>query len=77
MRFPFNSSLGTLKCSRRADYADDEYIQELIHWKHPHTIPHTEIEYSEEENLTMLRLPRRECEHYSFTYSEAYLPLPL
>lgn len=60
-----------LTSSDRADYADDEYIQELIHWKHPHGVPQTEIQYTEEEKLTMLRLPRRECEHHLFTFSEA------
>ena len=54
----------------RADYADDEYIQELIHWRHPHAVSQNEIEYSEEEKLTMLRLPRRECEHNHFTNSQ-------
>ncbi|KII89034.1 hypothetical protein PLICRDRAFT_40686 [Plicaturopsis crispa FD-325 SS-3] len=40
-----------------ADYADDEYIQELIAWRHPYT---TNFEYTEEEKLAMLRLPRKE-----------------
>ncbi|CAL1704202.1 unnamed protein product [Somion occarium] len=43
-----------------ADYADDEYIKDLIAWKHPHTTLPSEFQYSEEENLAMLRLPRRE-----------------
>jgi len=46
---------------RRADYADDEDILDLIKWKHPHTADDEDILYTEEENLTMLRLPRKEC----------------
>ncbi|KAF5358354.1 hypothetical protein D9756_001892 [Leucocoprinus leucothites] len=43
-----------------ADYADDEYIQELIKWRHPHITAREEVKYTEEENLVMLRLPRKE-----------------
>lgn len=43
-----------------ADFADDEYIQELIHWEHPHTGPLDVFEYTEDEKATMLRLPRKE-----------------
>ncbi|KAJ3562171.1 hypothetical protein NP233_g9743 [Leucocoprinus birnbaumii] len=43
-----------------ADYADDEYIQELLKWKHPHITAREEVKYTEEENLVMLRLPRKE-----------------
>jgi protein SHQ1 len=46
-----------------ADFAEDEYIKELIHWKHPYSSPSPEtdsFEYTEEEKLTMLRLPRKE-----------------
>ncbi|OBZ75723.1 Protein shq1 [Grifola frondosa] len=43
-----------------ADFADDEYIQELLAWNHPHAIVSDEFQYTEEENLTMLRLPRKE-----------------
>ena len=45
----------------RADFADDDYIQELIHWTHPHIAIQTDFAYTEEENLVMLRLPRKEC----------------
>ncbi|KAH8107186.1 SHQ1 protein-domain-containing protein [Cristinia sonorae] len=49
-----------------ADFADDEYIQELIAWRHPHCRDDADaVVYTEEENLTMLRLPRKE-----------YLPTP-
>ncbi|EMD38592.1 hypothetical protein CERSUDRAFT_153557 [Gelatoporia subvermispora B] len=43
-----------------ADFVDDEYIQELLAWSHPHTTVAEPFEYTEEENLTMLRLPRKE-----------------
>lgn len=46
----------------RADYVDDEYIQELLHWRHPHTAPAEDFHYTEQENAAMLRLPRKECE---------------
>ncbi|KAH6919073.1 SHQ1 protein-domain-containing protein [Coprinopsis sp. MPI-PUGE-AT-0042] len=43
-----------------ADYADDEYIQELLAWKHPYISAEGPFEYTEEENLEILRLPRKE-----------------
>ncbi|KDR81812.1 hypothetical protein GALMADRAFT_221678 [Galerina marginata CBS 339.88] len=43
-----------------ADFMDDEYIQELIAWAHPYISGQTEVQYSEKENMTMLRLPRKE-----------------
>ncbi|CAA7265397.1 unnamed protein product [Cyclocybe aegerita] len=43
-----------------ADYMDDEYIQELLAWKHPHISDSRPFEYNEKENMQMLRLPRRE-----------------
>ncbi|KAG6831306.1 hypothetical protein H0H92_011513 [Tricholoma furcatifolium] len=43
-----------------ADYADDEYIRELLTWKHPHTDHSESFQYTEEENAAMLRLPRKE-----------------
>lgn len=42
-----------------ADYVDEENIQHLLEWNHPHNIA-KEVEYTEEEKLTMLKLPRRE-----------------
>ena len=47
----------------RADYADDEYIQELIHWTHPFSDLPSDFQFTEQENLAMLKLPRKECEH--------------
>ncbi|THH33920.1 hypothetical protein EUX98_g349 [Antrodiella citrinella] len=48
-----------------ADFADDEYIKDLIAWEHPFVSLDGEVVYTEEENLAMLRLPRKE-----------YLPTP-
>ncbi|KAF7965002.1 hypothetical protein HWV62_1154 [Athelia sp. TMB] len=46
-----------------ADYADDTYIQEFFAWNPPPA----PVAYTEEENLTMLRLPRKE---YLFNKSQ-------
>ncbi|KIM65318.1 hypothetical protein SCLCIDRAFT_113206 [Scleroderma citrinum Foug A] len=43
-----------------ADYADDEYIQELIAWQDPDLTNTAEVIYTEVENMAMLRLPRKE-----------------
>ncbi|KAL0947096.1 hypothetical protein HGRIS_013236 [Hohenbuehelia grisea] len=43
-----------------ADFADDEMIQELIAWKHPYIEDNKAIHYTDEENMVMLRLPRKE-----------------
>ncbi|KAI0670569.1 SHQ1-domain-containing protein [Trametes maxima] len=43
-----------------ADYADDEYIQELIAWPNPCAASSEGFQYTEKENLAMLRLPRKE-----------------
>jgi len=49
-----------------ADYVNDEEIQELIRWKHPFSPLDGELlEFTEDDKLTMLRLPRKE-----------YLPSP-
>lgn len=53
----FKGSYGTF----RADYADDEYIQELLDWVSPKLISNEDIQYTDEEKETMLRLPRKEC----------------
>jgi protein SHQ1 len=50
-----------LNTMSRADYADDEYIKELLHWKNPIIYDSGEIVFTDAENLTMLRLPRKEC----------------
>lgn len=40
---------------------DDDYIQELIDWTHPHISDGMPFQYTEKENTDMLRLPRKEC----------------
>ncbi|KAF8528229.1 SHQ1 protein-domain-containing protein [Hysterangium stoloniferum] len=49
-----------------ADYVNDEEIQELIRWMHPFSSADgASLEFTEDERLAMLRLPRKE-----------YLPTP-
>ncbi|KAF5386804.1 hypothetical protein D9615_001853 [Tricholomella constricta] len=48
-----------------ADFADDEYIRELLAWRHPHAEYKEGFKYTDEENAVILRLPRKE-----------YLPTP-
>ncbi|KAG7092282.1 hypothetical protein E1B28_008644 [Marasmius oreades] len=43
-----------------ADFAEDEYIQELIKWRHPHTEGPVDPKFAEKENAMMLNLPRKE-----------------
>ncbi|KAJ7653072.1 SHQ1 protein-domain-containing protein [Mycena polygramma] len=43
-----------------ADYADDEYIQDLILWKNPRVVDSRPFQFTEEENLALLNLPRKE-----------------
>jgi protein SHQ1 len=45
----------------RADFMDDEYIQDLLEWSHPYISNRNVIEYTEKEIMEMLRLPRKEC----------------
>jgi hypothetical protein len=45
----------------RADYVDDEYIQELLTWTDPELVDGAECVFTENENMTMLKLPRKEC----------------
>jgi protein SHQ1 len=42
---------------------DDEYIQELLDWEDP-GLGDAECIFTESENMTMLNLPRKECERY-------------
>jgi len=46
---------------RRADFIDDDEIQEYIQWIHPHISHDDPVEYTEKEKAEMLRLPRKEC----------------
>ena len=48
----------------RADFMDDEFIQDLLKWVHPYTSNQSVIEYTEKENMEMLRLPRKECQSF-------------
>jgi len=43
-----------------ADYADDEHIRDLLIWQHPYVTDAGEFQYTEEEKMAMLRLPRKE-----------------
>ncbi|KAF8205956.1 SHQ1-domain-containing protein [Mycena galopus ATCC 62051] len=43
-----------------ADYADDEYIQELILWQNPRVVDSGPFQFTEAENLALLNLPRKE-----------------
>ncbi|KAJ8699813.1 hypothetical protein PTI98_002896 [Pleurotus ostreatus] len=42
-----------------ADFVDD-YLQDLITWRHPYAEDTKPFEFTEDENATMLRLPRKE-----------------
>ena len=48
--------------SSRADMMDDDYIQELIQWSHPHISDHEPFQFTEKEKLAMLSLPKKECQ---------------
>ncbi|KAJ3811543.1 SHQ1 protein-domain-containing protein [Lentinula aff. lateritia] len=53
-----------------ADFAEDEYIQELILWTNPHLSDNGRFTYTEKENATMLNLPRKE---YILTRYQTYI----
>ncbi|KAJ8517564.1 hypothetical protein ONZ45_g5294 [Pleurotus djamor] len=42
-----------------ADFADDEYVQELISWEDPFVLEDNDFQFTEEENAVMLNLPRK------------------
>lgn len=58
-------SLHYLSCFIRADFADNEQIEELLAWTHPHlespSAAPSSVVFTEAENAAMLRLPRKEC----------------
>ncbi|KAG5647129.1 hypothetical protein DXG03_001084 [Asterophora parasitica] len=58
-----------------ADFADDEYIRDLLTWRHPHAQRVDDFQYSEEENATILRLPRKEYLPSSTQTHNLYLAL--
>ncbi|KAF9264856.1 SHQ1-domain-containing protein [Marasmius fiardii PR-910] len=43
-----------------ADFAEDEYIQELIEWRHPHAEGLANPNFSDQESVMMLNLPKKE-----------------
>lgn len=58
----------TLRLLNRADFADSEQIEELLAWTHPYLDPSSsvgDVVFTDAENATMLRLPRRECTYLS------------
>ena len=57
----FNSFFGVDEFFSSADFMDDDYIKELLLWIHPHIANKDPIQYTEEENLQLLSLPRKEC----------------
>ena len=64
----------TLSTFIRADFADNEQIEELLAWTHPHlespsdsTAP-SDVVFTEAENAAMLRLPRKECKCLPFIF---------
>lgn len=61
-----------------ADFADDEYIQELSRWKIPwlgQNDSASPFEFTEDENTTMMRLPRKEYLMTSSDNHNLYLTL--
>lgn len=40
---------------------DDDYIQELLQWSHPHISVNEPFQLTEKEKLVMLSLPKKEC----------------
>lgn len=54
----------------RADFADDDAIQDLISYEFPQESPFSElstspITFTDEEDLIMFRLPSKECKYTS------------
>ena len=51
----------------RADFADASCIQELLAWDHPHVaVVGDDFQFIDDEKMTMLRLPRKECMSLAF-----------
>lgn len=48
----------------RADFSDDEEVQDIIAWKNVTLVP--PATFTEGEKVAMLRLPRRECASQSY-----------
>lgn len=58
-----------------ADFMDDEYIQALLEWIHPHISNRSPLQYTEKENMEMLRLPRKEYLATEIQTHDLYLTL--
>ncbi|KAF8739464.1 hypothetical protein AX14_009447 [Amanita brunnescens Koide BX004] len=58
-----------------ADYADDGMIQEILNWEHPYLVDNADFLFTDEENLAMLRLPRKEYLASPRQIHELYLTL--
>ncbi|KAF9476317.1 SHQ1-domain-containing protein [Pholiota conissans] len=58
-----------------ADFMDDECIQELIAWTHPHISDKNTFQYTEQENAAVLRLPRKEYLATDIQTHDLYLTL--
>ncbi|KAJ7732690.1 SHQ1 protein-domain-containing protein [Mycena metata] len=58
-----------------ADFADDEYIRELIYWKNPRVLDSAPFQFTEEENLALLNLPRKEYLTDAHQITSLYLTL--
>ncbi|OSX64918.1 hypothetical protein POSPLADRAFT_1135835 [Postia placenta MAD-698-R-SB12] len=58
-----------------ADFVDDEYIQELLAWASPVAGTTDGHHFTEEENATMLRLPRKEYSTIPQQTHDLYLTL--
>ena len=60
-----SSALRSSIILNRADFADDDMIQELVSYRFPPESPLSKtsspITFTEEENLIMLRLPTKDC----------------
>ena len=50
---------------------DDEYIQALLEWVHPHISNLSTFQYTEKENMAMLRLPRKECSLFYYAHHKS------
>ena len=71
-----SSALRSSIILNRADFADDDMIQELISYRFPPESPFSKtsspITFMEEENLIMLRLPTKDCAcDFNYWTSEA------
>jgi hypothetical protein len=47
---------------------DDDYIEELLRWVHPHIANAEPIQYTEKEELQLLSLPKKECLSFALLF---------